>query len=670
MTESRTNVDLGFLLLMSGLVVALFLTNSLLFDSALTIKWIGLFMLTGLGSGLLFFYDRLKLSPLLAVLLVVYLFSLVPGFFVAFESPQASYEVFRELGWAAFVLVLSTQIKEGSHWPLVLLTLAVTIISTWAGKEWLSQLTEVGMSHQSTYNVMAGFAHRNSLVEFLGLTISAPVALGVMTKGWRSTLAWIVAFGAASLMLLLLGRTGWMCLTLVTAVFLWNEGRSQWKRIRWFHLLIPLALLAMLFVSVDELYTIYHHFETALDVDSGTTRDRLLLAKRSWQLFTEHPWTGVGWGQWPIAIMPFDQFGMSTESAEHFYQRPHNDFLWLLSEGGIFPALAYIALLAAGLWQAFRKPKSPLRTWLIASFACYVMISLIAFPLERMEHRFILALLLAVSFSGKRQSVSMSAKWSWIPFGVSLMCLAWFVPRLSAERHLARAKEAMHAAKWRDMLAEVEQVNRHLTIDRTSTPTVWYKAVAQFNLNMKSEAFESFQQAELLNPFHPEVLNSLGVCAYEQGNTELAQAYFYKSVRYTTSFGRAWVNLAQLERTAGQSREAFETLAHADPKTADLNYDQLAMHLARERIDQLTNSYENRKLKLTLIAIRNTPHWAVDVYKKSVLNCIPFDDQVLIEAFYYMFSYCQEPSDCDEIREMKQRLIPDYPLLMDNGRLE
>ncbi len=669
--DSRVNV--GGVLLFAALCVALFLSNNVLADTSLLPKWFGLGVVSALGASLLLFQKRMELSRLLMLGLFSYLISLLPGLFVSSFSPEAVYFTVRECSWIFFLLVFAASLRPNSSLKnlLVLLSAAGAVAALWALKEWLGQLEGITITHQATYHVKAGFEHRNILVEWLGLLLPASIACSMQLKGVQRWLHAGIAFLMTAMLVLLLGRTGWISLGIVVLVFLIAERKSLSGKFRWIHLLPIALILGCLLATVDELYTIGHHFETAFDTTSGTTRDRMLLLSRSWMLFSQNWLLGIGWGAWPVSIMPFDQFEMLTESGKLFYQRPHNDVLLLLSEGGVFPALTFLLLLFGALRLTFRMPPSTDRTWLLSSLLVYVFITLIAFPLERMEHRILLAVFLVAAYQSKAPHRLLSGRYMVVAMVGLASCLSRFHDRLQSERALAQASKAYDEGRWEETLEYLKDADRaFLAIDASSLPVDWYRGASLLNLGSLEVGCNAFRNAAAINPHHPEVQNSLGVCAYRHGNSKAAEYHFYQAVRYTPSFSDAWVNIALLQRAKGQDEEAFESLNHADPTTEDLHYRQLAMKLAVQRIDAMVSDYDERKLKLTIIAIRNTPHWALDVFQKSVTNCIPFEEQVLIDAFYYMFSYCGEGADCDEIRAMKQHYIPTREILMDNGRVE
>ena len=78
--------------------------------------------------------------------------------------------------------------------------------------------------------------------------------------------------------------------------------------------------------------------------DQGSTKDRLELWTRTIQLIKEKPLFGHGLSDWKIEMLKYGNKGLVSEDNNTFYQRPHNDFLWIMSETGIIGILLYVAV--------------------------------------------------------------------------------------------------------------------------------------------------------------------------------------------------------------------------------------------------------------------------------------------------------------------------------------
>ena len=69
---------------------------------------------------------------------------------------------------------------------------------------------------------------------------------------------------------------------------------------------------------------------------------RYKLYKSTLQLMDDQPMLGVGPGNWKIDVWKYGLYFNSW--GKSFAQRPHNDFLWVFAEGGVFAGLSYILI--------------------------------------------------------------------------------------------------------------------------------------------------------------------------------------------------------------------------------------------------------------------------------------------------------------------------------------
>jgi O-antigen ligase len=77
-------------------------------------------------------------------------------------------------------------------------------------------------------------------------------------------------------------------------------------------------------------------------VGAYSTERRVATVERAWQIFLDHPFMGIGPGN-------FRQVALQVYS-DPFYRSPHNSIVWALSEGGIFFFLLFLVL----FWFAWK----------------------------------------------------------------------------------------------------------------------------------------------------------------------------------------------------------------------------------------------------------------------------------------------------------------------------
>src|SRR5690606_17610711 len=110
---------------------------------------------------------------------------------------------------------------------------------------------------------------------------------------------------------------------------------------------------------------------------------------------------GTGPESWKINFLKAGPKGINSEDNLTFYQRPHNDYLGILSEKGVFSLITFLLFLGTGLYYAVAVVRRS--TDLHSKFLGYVaffgitgysVFSFFSYPEERVTQSFLLFLLL------------------------------------------------------------------------------------------------------------------------------------------------------------------------------------------------------------------------------------------------------------------------------------
>ncbi len=85
-------------------------------------------------------------------------------------------------------------------------------------------------------------------------------------------------------------------------------------------------------------------------MDPANLQIRQIFWDHSFQMHAEHPFTGVGPGQWRIYFPKYGLEGMNPSVAEGITSevRPHNDFIWVLSELGYVGLALFLGFIIIG----------------------------------------------------------------------------------------------------------------------------------------------------------------------------------------------------------------------------------------------------------------------------------------------------------------------------------
>ncbi len=143
------------------------------------------------------------------------------------------------------------------------------------------------------------------------------------------------------------------------------------------------------------------------DISSG----RFHFWSVAWQIFLTNPIVGTGFDSFAMAFSRFD-----TESGMFRVEQAHNDYLQMLSDGGIvafFIAISFIVLLVRKALRRIREESDDLvRTTVIGGLAGCVGIfvhSIFDFPLRTAGNAYVFLLVIAVMFAPLAVSVRRSS---------------------------------------------------------------------------------------------------------------------------------------------------------------------------------------------------------------------------------------------------------------------
>jgi hypothetical protein len=279
-------------------------------------------------------------------------------------------------------------------------------------------------------------------------------------------------------------------------------------------------------------------------------------------------------------------------SSDNWIQ-PHNDFLWVLAEKGVFGFAAFVAIFIYGIvaaWSVLRRSGSVTDARLalasLATLIAYLVVSFFDFPLDRVSHQVIVAVHLAVLVLLKREGRPPSpsrplAAWLVLPpvvaaciVGMSYATAAW-----RQEREVMVARRAQHDGDWLAMRDAARRATTPWkTLDPLAVPVAFLEGLAEVQLGHLPAATACFERAYAANPNRLAVLQNLGA-AYAQGGRldEAVAAFAIAANRYPDRI-EIRHNLASALIDAGRFTEAIALIEDIP--------DPLRPHAMREALDE------------------------------------------------------------------------------------
>jgi len=361
----------------------------------------------------------------------------------------------------------------------------------------------------------------------------------------------------------------------------------------------------------------------------------------------ESPILGKGLAKWKIEVLKYGHEGLSSEDNATFYQRPHNDYLWILSESGLIGFVLYLLLISLVLIKIYRFitgciPQKE-RLFFIAvftAFMAYLVYSFFSFPRERVVQNTIITLLfssvLIFNFEYKNQKhISINRPLIFL-ITTGLIVLSVFatgfgVLRFNGEMRFKEALSAKAESNYELIIRTIDQAeNPAYQMDPTSTPLSWYSGFAYYQLENLQLANQHFQDAFKLNPYHIHVLNNLASSFAGLKEYDSAIIYYERAVDIAPNFDESWFNMAAIYYNNKEYAKAYEALKKVNLFTTDQRYKPFVKTIIRSLI--IEQIADNEPLKGTQLP--ENEDWYFDLHKqlrnqnKSLENLI-FDEHIL-----------------------------------------
>jgi len=451
-------------------------------------------------------------------------------------------------------------------WCNVAATLLVLAATFWQ----MSQSPTLFRLAYNSFRSLTGLsAQKNLLCSFLYLTL----IFNVFSVFYFRKKIQRIALGSLAIvqifMLIMLQTRGVYVGLLVSGLFFlvgfqWISAYFNFKKI-----LVAAAVLLMIIGGlwarlnfVDDDFNVYlQKINVTKYLNSNTASERFRLWNNTVNLIQEKPLQGVGAGNWAIFFPSQGVENTAAANQNTFFQRPHNDFLWVFSELGILGFLGYVGVFVLTFWLAWKAMKAStstnkkLQIWvLLSGLIGYVVIANFSFPKERIEHQIWWAMLLAMLAYHARNELRNTRIFSLKIDNRVLLALALAVLGFNLTVGYYRYKgeaatkpvylEATKQAQKKVLLQEAKSAFYNL--DYVGFPLDWYAGIIASNEAQPQQALEYFKKAYAANPYNFRVLTDLAVAHDNLKQRNEAIKYFTEAHRINPQSEDTIFNLAIL----------------------------------------------------------------------------------------------------------------------------
>lgn len=600
---------------------------------------------------------------------IVFLLIAAISIIFALNKSEAIYEWFKLMTFFTLLCLLSTALLNGKMKYVFLTRLIILysiVISLWGFYELILISSFGELDHQSSYFIRALSSNRNLYAQILLLTFSFNLfGVYIFKRGWRA-LSIVSSIFIVVLLTVLLTRSVWIAfvLSFFFSLFIWFMFHKRFFLNRKAIRLIIIVVVVGFFIVVSGiiLYSRLGNAEVFKKQTywisdykyGGSSVERIDIWQNTLKMIIDNPVTGVGQGNWRITFPAYGLTDLRSETGEIFFQRPHNDFLWVWAENGIMGIVFFLSLFVLAYYYLFRviirSPQIELKYLALAmifGLSAYLIISFFSFPKERIEHQIYLHLIFAVGISEYYKlnpKQKNPGKGQMVPVFIVVLILLTSgcyltLSRYNSEKHIAKAYNFRNQGNWKSEIKEYRKAKSFITkVDAFSTPLSWYIGEAWYNLNELDSAHFYFRKAYGVNPYHLHVLNNLGTTYELKGNSNKAEELYKEAHNIAPRFEDPLFNLCALYYNTGKYNLAYENIRKIDINTKNPKYTKFLTAILWHKIDKHSQEISDRLISKSIMRIRNDDDWIQKVHIQSVENEINFDKQLLLEVIYLLES--------------------------------
>jgi O-antigen ligase len=512
----------------------------------------GIFLFTGSN------YKKLDFSVLKQKIFLVmpaYLLITIISVLFAINYRESFFDVVRTFLWVAYAGYAAIIFSNTENWQdklPKLVTIAALIALALGARQYYNDVIRATAltlpdGRSLTYAVYGLMFHKNEYSSALLLMLPF-LAFGV----YRLNGTWRILAAATALLVLIMivlvqTRAVWvgiavsMFITSIILVFFSRKlGFPAFLRNITAVGLVAGILGVIVIFSIEkpeDTGSVLGRIRSITDTRSQHNIHRLNIWKSTLKLAKENPLTGVGAGNWRLHIAYYFD-GKFEEVSQLNWARPHNDYLWVLSEKGIIGLLIFMAVFGVTIFYLFkvlvRTPSIEnkiLALFLLAGVFAFLAVSFFNFPYERMNHQVYMAIIIGGAASLRYK---LAPQQTFKPPQTNLLMVLIIFSAFGAlygyktmqqESNLKYSISAMHHENWRTMLNYAQRAyNPFKSLDPLSNPPEYYEGMALAKLGRHHEALDAYAKARKQFPNNMWITNWMGQSYYQVGRFEDALA--------------------------------------------------------------------------------------------------------------------------------------------------
>lgn len=422
------------------------------------------------------------------------------------------------------------------------------------------------------YVVSGTFGHKNLLSSVLMLSLPFSI-IGAVTleKGWKR-LSLILTFLLIAEVFVLRTRGVWLAVFVSAFVFLfvfYLLRKRQSLEVKF-----PIKQVGLAAgIAVVLLVALFSAAKVSSSVsDTTNLENRFVFWNNSIKMLEDSPMLGVGPGNWKINFPKYGLAGLENgvQQGVTHVQRPHNDYLWVLAEGGPLALVFFLGIFVLAFAQLSKNLRQPLNKNDLAidlsvgfGLLAYLLFSLTDFPLERTSHSFLLMAMIAMLFrnniQGKEKGFTLSAKPVLLVLaGLGLFSAIVCSYRWKGEKASVKVLEANAQRNAQRIIPAAEEaINPYYNMDNFANPIRYYSSMGKLVLQNVPGAMQDALEAVDIAPYNIIAINQLGNVYKAQKQIDLALLTFDKATEISSVMEAARMSSAEIYLDQGDYLSAY-----------------------------------------------------------------------------------------------------------------
>lgn len=574
-----------FIFILIGLVPLGYMATVL--DNSLLPKFLGLSLLLIITTGYYTLRDRFTFRfSLIDYTLFAYFFCHSISVLWALNMGDAIYESLKVGLFIILLQILKSFLlsdKDGVYSSIALTSLFATFIAIALSMEELgSALRSKVPFNSSVYLIKSQFGHKNMLSNWLLFLLPLNLLGLKYHKSLPKILFQLVIVVQVLMIFLLMTRAVYLALFVGLILFILIRKRSVLSK----NIITYTTYSVLLAVTIVALLSMFGKLPNLIEFDtqaSSSSVERLVVWSKTLQMIKEEFWLGVGAGNWKILLPSQGVEGIRRAiEGVTVFARPHNDYLWVWSELGIFGFLSFLSFLVLTVQSGFKAIFQKENYALLLAFCgliSYLIVAFFDFPKERIESSIALAVfvsIIMIESLSNLKSVELSRSQHKI-IGTTFICFTLFCiyfsqTRIESESHMRIAMEEKEKGNNQALITyAMKSEHLYFSADNNGMPVRYYSGIGHFNLNQKQNAIDDFKLAYELNPYNFNVVNNIATAFFISNDYVNAEKYYLKALEINPYFDDAKLNLAATYINTNQKDKANYYLNQVKVNSERLN---------------------------------------------------------------------------------------------------